>query len=170
MAGLLAGVIMTLVLLLIPSDILHRAEYIFYDGFSKYLSDHEESHSEDILIVDIDENSLSKYGPYNEWTRETHAKVVQNLEKGGAAAIAFDILFKNADFGNRNARRTEKANQRNQRGRAQQNIGTVVDGLCQSLLLPRAEHGGHQNADARGHTVADGKDQKIYGARTADAA
>ena len=108
LAGLLAGVIMTLVLLLIPSDILHRAEYIFYDGFSKYLSDHEESHSEDILIVDIDENSLSKYGPYNEWTRETHAKVVQNLEKGGAAAIAFDILFKNADFGNRNARRTEK--------------------------------------------------------------
>ena len=108
LAGLLTGIVMTLLLLLIPSSILTRAEYIFYDGFSKHESDKASLHSDDIFIVDIDENALLKYGPYNEWTRETHAKAVEKLEEGGAAAIAFDILFKTADFGTRNAVRTEK--------------------------------------------------------------
>lgn len=107
-AGMLTGVVMTLLLMLIPQSILNRAEYLFYDVFSKYHSGKITDHSNDIYIVDIDENSLAKYGPYNEWTREMHAKVVQKLEEGGAAAIAFDILFKNADFGSRNALRTEK--------------------------------------------------------------
>ncbi|MCI5601682.1 MAG: adenylate/guanylate cyclase domain-containing protein [Hallerella sp.] len=108
LAGLFTGIVMTLLLLLIPSSILTRAEYIFYDGFSKHESDKASLHSDDIFIVDIDENALLKYGPYNEWTRETHAKAVEKLEEGGAAAIAFDILFKTADFGTRNAVRTEK--------------------------------------------------------------
>ena len=54
-----------------------------------------------ILIADIDEKSLQKLGHYYEWDRSIHAKVIKNLSEGGAAAIAFDILFKEADFGKR---------------------------------------------------------------------
>lgn len=107
LAGLVTGISTTLLLLLIPQDLLSRSEFIFYDLFAEYKSSHFSEHSGDIYIVDIDENSLSKYGPYNEWTREMHANVVKRLEEGGAAAIAFDILFKNADFGERNAERAE---------------------------------------------------------------
>jgi class 3 adenylate cyclase/CHASE2 domain-containing sensor protein len=108
LAGLFAGIFLTLLILIIPDTIATRAEYIFYDAFSTQAALKTTDRAEDIVIVDIDENSLSKYGPYNEWTRDIHASVVQRLEDGGAAAIAFDILFKNADFGTRHADRAEK--------------------------------------------------------------
>ena len=107
LAGLLVGIFLTLLILLIPESIALRSEYIFYDAFSRHSALRTTDRAEDIVIVDIDENALSKYGPYNEWTRDMHARVVQRLEDGGAAAVAFDILFKNADFGNRHARRAE---------------------------------------------------------------
>lgn len=106
-AGLLVGIFLTLLILLIPDSIALRSEYMFYDAFSKHSALETTDRAEDIVIVDIDENALSKYGPYNEWTRDIHARVVQRLEDGGASAVAFDILFKNADFGNRHARRAE---------------------------------------------------------------
>lgn len=86
-------------------------EYIFYDYFFKtstgkitdvQLDDKvtvATNYDPNILIVDIDEPSLQKLGNYNTWDRNIHAKVVDHLSRGGASAIAFDILFKNADFG-----------------------------------------------------------------------
>ena len=89
-------------------------ENIFYDLFfktsthSQKAEDEEDIHQRvsiddsldhNIFIVDIDEASLTKLGNYNEWDRSIHAKVIQNLSEGGAAAISFDILFKSADFG-----------------------------------------------------------------------
>ena len=89
-------------------------ENIFYDLFfktsthSQKAEDEEDIHQrvsiddsldQNIFIVDIDEASLTKLGNYNEWDRSIHAKVIQNLSEGGAAAISFDILFKSADFG-----------------------------------------------------------------------
>lgn len=106
LAGLFVGILLTLLLLVIPDDLSLRAEHIFYDAFSQQAAINRTERSGDIYVVDIDENSLSKYGPYNEWTRDRHAKVVERLHEGGAAAIAFDILFKTADFGSRNAERT----------------------------------------------------------------
>lgn len=88
---------------------VQRIENTFYDVFFKIQSAKNESSKEQnphIYIVDIDETSLSKFGHYNEWNRQIHAKVVENLSQGGAAAIAFDILFKNADFGEKKARQT----------------------------------------------------------------
>lgn len=108
LAGMIVGIVLTLFILLIPKAITLRSEYIFYDAFSRHSAGETTDRAEDIVIVDIDENSLSKYGPYNEWTRDMHARVVRTLEEGGAAAIAFDILFKNADFGERQAKRAEK--------------------------------------------------------------
>lgn len=87
-------------------------ENIFYDLFFKKLTYREPveggavkkvstatSYDPNILIVDVDEPSLDKLGSYYEWDRSIHANVVKNLSNGGASAISFDILFKNADFG-----------------------------------------------------------------------
>lgn len=61
-----------------------------------------------IFIVDIDEPSLAKLGSYNDWDRSIHANVVQHLNEGGAAAISFDILLKNADFGQKKSNQVYK--------------------------------------------------------------
>jgi len=87
-------------------------EYLFYDMFFKvktgktkdFVGTDERvalnsNYDPDIYIVDIDEPSLAKLGNYNTWDRSIHADVVKNLSNGGASAIGFDILFKNADFG-----------------------------------------------------------------------
>ena len=52
----------------------------------------------DIFIIGIDDKSLEALGPYNTWTREHYAKVLDNLSNitgssGAPAVIAFDILF-----------------------------------------------------------------------------
>ncbi|MCQ2108074.1 MAG: CHASE2 domain-containing protein [Fibrobacter sp.] len=90
-------------------------ENLFYDLFFKAATSIEEdfggndkikttgNYDPSILIVDIDEPALAKLGNYNEWDRSIHADVVKHLSEGGAAAIGFDILFKNADFGKQKA-------------------------------------------------------------------
>ncbi len=91
------------------------AENIFYDQFFKWTTEVKDStgfkdgvfmeskpyNDPNIIIADIDEKSLQKLGHYYEWDRSIHAKVIKNLSEGGAAAVAFDILFKDADFGKR---------------------------------------------------------------------
>ena len=66
------------------------------DSLIEEIKDNNDSN---IIIADIDEKSLQKLGSYYNWDRSIHAKVIENLSEGGAAAIAFDILFKDADFG-----------------------------------------------------------------------
>ncbi|MGQ9561777.1 MAG: CHASE2 domain-containing protein [Candidatus Oleimicrobiaceae bacterium] len=48
---------------------------------------------EEIVIVDIDDRSLDKLGPFSQWPRTYHAQVIDYLTSGGALAIAFDVLF-----------------------------------------------------------------------------
>ena len=89
------------------------AENMFFDQFFKWNTEVIDSTYEkdgalmgteayidpNIIIADIDENTLQKMGSYYNWDRSVHAKVIEQLNKGGAAAVAFDILFKDADFG-----------------------------------------------------------------------
>ena len=89
------------------------AENIFYDQFFKWTTEVKDSignkdgvlleskpyNDPNIIIADVDEKSLQQLGSYYNWDRSIHAKVIKNLSEGGAAAIAFDILFKDADFG-----------------------------------------------------------------------
>ncbi|KQW23056.1 adenylate cyclase [Afipia sp. Root123D2] len=49
-----------------------------------------------VVIVDIDEKSLAKYGQWP-WPRTRVAEMVQQLTGLGAAAIAFDIVFAEPD-------------------------------------------------------------------------
>jgi len=48
---------------------------------------------EDIVIVDIDDRSLEKLGPFSQWPRTYHAQVIDYLTSGHALAIGFDMLF-----------------------------------------------------------------------------
>ena len=52
---------------------------------------------EDVVIVDIDDESLARLGRFQNWPRLFHAKVAEYLASGGAAAIAFDIFFTEPD-------------------------------------------------------------------------
>jgi adenylate cyclase len=49
-----------------------------------------------VAIIDIDEASLAKYGQWP-WPRTRLAALVDRLTEAGAAAIAFDIVFPEAD-------------------------------------------------------------------------
>jgi adenylate cyclase len=60
----------------------------------------EESNLQDIdqvVIVEIDDESLAKLGRFQNWPRLYHAKVADYLASGGAAAVAFDIFFVESD-------------------------------------------------------------------------
>src|SRR5580704_17000636 len=49
-----------------------------------------------VRIVDIDDDSLERFGQWP-WPRTLLAKLVGKLDEMGAAAVAFDILFLDAD-------------------------------------------------------------------------
>lgn len=49
-----------------------------------------------VRIVDIDERSLGQIGQWP-WPRDIHARLVERLWDAGAAVIAFDVLFSEAD-------------------------------------------------------------------------
>jgi adenylate cyclase len=52
---------------------------------------------DDVIIVDIDDQSLAKLGRFYNWPRLYHAKVADYLAQGGASAVAFDIFFVESD-------------------------------------------------------------------------
>ncbi|MEE8445089.1 MAG: CHASE2 domain-containing protein, partial [Alphaproteobacteria bacterium] len=49
-----------------------------------------------VVIVDIDEESLAELGQWP-WPRTVIARMVQNLMRGGVAAIGFDVVFAEPD-------------------------------------------------------------------------
>jgi adenylate cyclase len=51
-----------------------------------------------VIIVDVDERSLSKYGQWP-WRRDVLARLVARLRDGGASVIALDMIFPEADRG-----------------------------------------------------------------------
>jgi adenylate cyclase len=52
---------------------------------------------EDVVMVAIDDASLSRLGRFQNWPRLYHAKVAEYCASGGAAAVAFDIFFTEPD-------------------------------------------------------------------------
>lgn len=62
-----------------------------------------------IFIIDIDDKALKDMGAYNTWTREPHATVIHKLNQAGASAIVFDIMFKDANYGQRATQRMMQA-------------------------------------------------------------
>ncbi len=53
-------------------------------------------HTDNIVIIDIDEKSLRQYGQWP-WSRDIVAQMLVNLTNGGAGIIGLDIFFSEAD-------------------------------------------------------------------------
>jgi adenylate cyclase len=46
-----------------------------------------------IVIVGIDDKSLTQLGQFQSWSRNDYARVIDSLTQGGARVIVFDVLF-----------------------------------------------------------------------------
>lgn len=80
-------------LLFAHMDWLWRWDHLIYDA-TLYVW--ERPSPEDIVIVAIDEKSLSALGRWP-WPRRTHAQLVRRLSAAGASVVALDIIFAEAD-------------------------------------------------------------------------
>src|SRR5512132_2747805 len=54
-----------------------------------------------VVIVDVDERSLSKYGQWP-WRRDVIARLVARVRDAGASVVALDMIFAERDRGDAN--------------------------------------------------------------------
>lgn len=73
-----------------------RVEHLFYDEVLKSLANHFTHSNARIVIVDIDEESISKIGRWP-WPRRHMIDLVNHIKDKGAAVLAFDIVFGEED-------------------------------------------------------------------------
>ncbi|MDI6640961.1 MAG: adenylate/guanylate cyclase domain-containing protein [Elusimicrobiota bacterium] len=91
LAGLVISVISVIVVLLLwQIGLLRSWENKFYNY--KFLLRGLREPSKEIVIVAIDEESLSKFGRWP-WPRSILARVIRNLKDAGVKVIATDIIF-----------------------------------------------------------------------------
>lgn len=74
-------------------DLRKRLQYVVFDSFNQL---HPREPTNDIAIVDIDEESLSRLGQWP-WPRSTMADLTTRLHDMGASAIVFDMVFAEPD-------------------------------------------------------------------------
>lgn len=74
---------------------MRSLRYIAFDGYNRL---YPRPQSDQVAIVDIDEESLAKPYPGQwPWPRDAVAKMVRNLNDMGARAIVFDVTFPEPD-------------------------------------------------------------------------
>lgn len=86
--------LVSLTLLLALSGFGARFDNMLFDWGQKTIPRHI---PEDLVIVSIDETSLSSLGRWP-WPRRLHAQTIANLKADGAAAIGIDILFSEPQY------------------------------------------------------------------------
>lgn len=72
---------------------MQRLQYMTFDTFNKIKP---RTATDSVLIIDIDEESLAAMGQWP-WPRDVVAKMLDKLHGMGAASVAFDIVFAEAD-------------------------------------------------------------------------
>ncbi len=88
-----ALILLLIALLTTHSGILSRVDNLLYDLGQRL---HTRPPPADIVIVAIDENSLSKLGRWP-WSRRLHAALVDRLKADGARVIGLDLVFAEPD-------------------------------------------------------------------------
>ncbi len=91
---LLAVFLLVLSALLSYFQIMQRWDNLYYDLESVFI---EQATDDSIVIVAIDDYSLKKLGRWP-WSRDSHARLIDQLTTAGAAAVAMDILFMEPDL------------------------------------------------------------------------
>lgn len=69
-------------------------DYSIYDN---HIQNYSQPADEKIIIVEIDEQSLSLLGPWP-WPRSYHAQMIDLLTQADAGVIAYNVIFSNADL------------------------------------------------------------------------
>ena len=72
---------------------IKSVSYLSFDLYQKVFVEKKDS---EVVIIDIDENSLGKFGQFP-WNRLVFAKILDQLNKSNPKAIGFDIFFTEKD-------------------------------------------------------------------------
>jgi adenylate cyclase len=91
----LLGLAIALTARLAAPDLLDRLMLISFDLYQRVVP-REAGDDAPITIVDVDEDSLAKFGQWP-WPRSLDAQLVEKLRDAGAAVLAFDIVFAEPD-------------------------------------------------------------------------
>ena len=92
--GLISAMIVWLMANYIADDIMYQYEARTYDWrVKKKVQEVEEFSIDTVVIIDIDGLAISKLGRHFRWPREYYAKLIKNLNDGGAKLIGLDIIF-----------------------------------------------------------------------------
>ncbi len=89
-----AFILLSLVVLLHTSGLFSRVDNLMFDIGQKL---YQKPAPADIIIVAIDENSLSELGRWP-WSRKVHANLINRLKQDGALVIGLDIIFAEPDL------------------------------------------------------------------------
>ena len=75
---------------------LNQLDNVVYDFQFKLIPIRPVEKDNPIVIVDIDEKSLAKFGSWP-WPREVVAKMLRHMQEAGAVVVAFDVVFPSAE-------------------------------------------------------------------------
>lgn len=90
-----------ILLLVNVNQFQHWSQGIDYALYDKYIQASTQVADDQILIVEIDEQSLSLLGDWP-WPRSYHAQMINLLTQADAGVIAYNVVFSNADLKNEN--------------------------------------------------------------------
>ena len=87
-------VLLRLILLkIINPSFIKSVSYLSFDLYQKVFAKKKES---EVVIIDIDEKSLGKFGQFP-WNRKVFAKIIDQVNLSNPKAIGFDIFFTEKD-------------------------------------------------------------------------
>jgi len=88
--------ILTLLIVLktINPNFIKSISFLSFDMYQKVFP--IKKNDSDVIIIDIDEKSLSKFGQFP-WNRSIFAKIIENVDIAKPKAIGFDVFFSEKD-------------------------------------------------------------------------
>ena len=86
--------ILLITLKIINPSFIKSISFLSFDLYQKVFS--EQKKDSEVVIIDIDEASLGKFGQFP-WSRSVFAKILDQLNLSNPKAIGFDIFFTEKD-------------------------------------------------------------------------
>ena len=90
-----------ILLLVNANQFQHWSQGVDYALYDKHIQASSQAADDKILIVEIDEQSLSLLGDWP-WPRSYHAQMINILTQADAGVIAYNVVFSNADLKDQN--------------------------------------------------------------------